>query len=54
MNIVFDLDGTLADDSHRKHYLDRDPKDWNGFYDACDGDNPAYAMMDLMYVKQKL
>ena len=32
MNIVFDLDGTLADTSHRVHYLEQTPKDWKAFY----------------------
>lgn len=33
---VFDLDGTLADCTHRLPYLDR--KDWRGFFAACPGD----------------
>ena len=35
---VFDLDGVIADASHRQHFLDashnRD-KDWKGFFQAC-------------------
>lgn len=40
--IVFDLDGTLADTSHRAHYLTRPygEKDWRGFFAACDKDRP--------------
>lgn len=38
MFVVFDLDGTLALTEHREHYLKREPKDWRGFYAACDGD----------------
>lgn len=30
---VFDLDGTLADCSHRLHHLER--KDWRAFFAAC-------------------
>lgn len=31
--IVFDIDGTISDCEHRKHYIEKD--DWEGFYDAC-------------------
>jgi FMN phosphatase YigB (HAD superfamily) len=30
--IIFDIDGTLADNSHRQHYLDGREKDWDGFF----------------------
>lgn len=33
---VFDLDGTLADCSHRLHHLDA--KDWRSFFAACGED----------------
>jgi hypothetical protein len=32
---VFDLDGVLADVRHRLHFLDRRPKDWDGFFAAA-------------------
>lgn len=38
MFIVFDLDGTLADLEHRKHFLAA--KDWRGFFAAVSGDAP--------------
>jgi hypothetical protein len=41
MFVVFDLDGTLALTEHREHFLKREPKDWRGFYAACDGDAPC-------------
>lgn len=31
MDIIFDIDGTLADIRHRVHYLTRKPKDWVAF-----------------------
>lgn len=40
MFVVFDLDGTLALTEHREHFL-KEPKDWRGFYAACDGDGPC-------------
>jgi hypothetical protein len=41
MFVVFDLDGTLALTEHREHFMRQDPKDWRGFYAACDGDQPC-------------
>ncbi len=29
---VFDLDGTLADLSHRLHHIQKEPKDWRSFF----------------------
>lgn len=40
MFIVFDLDGTLADNSDRNHFLDCEPKDWHGWHMACVSDKP--------------
>ncbi|MFF2520885.1 phosphatase domain-containing protein [Streptomyces liangshanensis] len=37
---VFDLDGTLAETGHRQHFLERAPKDWNGFFGAAGDDTP--------------
>ncbi|MET9361082.1 HAD family acid phosphatase [Streptomyces sp. NPDC006632] len=37
---VFDLDGTLADSSHRQHLLDRRPRDWDAFFAAAPADPP--------------
>ena len=31
MDIIFDIDGTLLDISHRTHFLDKSPPDWHGF-----------------------
>jgi len=43
MKIVFDLDGTLTDPSHRLHHILSDPKDWDAFFVACGGDTPIEA-----------
>jgi len=32
--VIFDIDGTLADCSHRKHFLEETPKNWEGFLDS--------------------
>lgn len=45
---IFDLDGTLADCTHRRPLL----PDWDAFYAACDRDTPnkpiIHVMFDLM------
>jgi hypothetical protein len=37
---VFDLDGTLADTAHRQRFLERKPRDWDGFFGAAPDDPP--------------
>ncbi|MET9832624.1 hypothetical protein ABZ078_25710 [Streptomyces sp. NPDC006385] len=37
---VFDLDNTLADTAHRQHFLERTPRDWDGFFAAAPQDPP--------------
>jgi FMN phosphatase YigB (HAD superfamily) len=36
--VLFDLDGTLADIAHRRHFVECEPKRWRDFYAACDKD----------------
>ena len=38
--IAFDIDGVLADATHREHHLARRPKDWDAFFAAA-VDDPA-------------
>ena len=38
--VIFDIDGVLADSSHRLHHIMKDPKDWDSFF------NPALMMID--------
>lgn len=37
---VFDIDNTLADTDHRQHFLERRPRDWDGFFGAAPADPP--------------
>jgi phosphoglycolate phosphatase-like HAD superfamily hydrolase len=37
---VFDLDNTLAGTAHRQHFLERHPRDWDGFFAAAPLDPP--------------
>lgn len=42
MFVVFDIDGTLADPTHRLHYIQGEDKDWDAFFAACGEDRPIY------------
>ena len=45
---IFDLDGTIADLTHRYHYINNDNPDWDAFYDACDKDEPIKDVIDVL------
>lgn len=46
---IFDLDGTLADASHRQHHLTCSPDaDWEAFFAACDADTPILPVIETM------
>ena len=49
---IFDLDGVLADNSGRQHYLQRSPKptkeDWLKFFQASPWDNPYSDTIQLL------
>jgi phosphoglycolate phosphatase-like HAD superfamily hydrolase len=38
--VVFDIDGVLADATHRQHFVERRPKDWDAFFAAV-GEDPV-------------
>lgn len=40
MIYIFDIDGTLADCSHRLHFIQQKPADWDSFFLACVDDEP--------------
>ena len=48
MRYVFDLDGTLADVQHRIHHIEKKPKDWDSFSEACDQDKPIFPMIQTL------
>ena len=39
--ILCDIDGTVANNDHRQHFLEG-KKDWDGFFNALDKDKPIY------------
>jgi predicted kinase len=36
--VIFDIDGTLADTTHRLHHIKAKPPNWDAFFDACASD----------------
>src|SRR5260221_11310857 len=37
---IFDIDGTLSDTTHRQHFLQETPKNWDSFFAAGIDDKP--------------
>ena len=50
--VVFDLDGTLALNEHRQHYVQREvgKKDWRSFFAACDRDTLNWPIARVLQV----
>ena len=46
--VVVDLDGTLCDTAHRVHFLQQQPKDWDGWNGACVDDPCVDAIRDTI------
>lgn len=42
---LFDIDGTLADLSHRLHFIQGNPQQWDAFFLACNDDAPIYQVI---------
>jgi hypothetical protein len=52
-NIIFDLDGTVFDCTHRLHYIEGEKKDWDSFHNSCLNDapiRPIIALLQKMYM----
>ena len=52
MFVVFDLDGTLALNEHRQHFVEREvgKKDWRAFFAACDKDGLFWQVARILQV----
>lgn len=44
---IFDIDGTIADGSHRIHHLSGIPKNWETYFIECVGDAPIQHVIDV-------
>jgi predicted secreted acid phosphatase len=50
--VVWDLDGTLADDRARAHFVEVErgrERDWKSYFDAIDTDPPIAASMEILH-----
>lgn len=43
-----DIDGTIADISHRLHFIQQEKPDWDGFFAACCDDKPIREVIETL------
>lgn len=48
MDIIVDIDGTVADLQHRLHFIQGEKKNWDAFFDACGKDAPIKPVCELI------
>lgn len=46
---IFDLDGTLANCEHRRHFVTGKKKDWRSFYESCGMDTIVSQVASIAY-----
>lgn len=51
--IIFDIDGTIADHSHRAHHLQKRPKDWDAFNAGMSSDRLHMPIAQLLAILSK-
>lgn len=51
---IFDMDGTLANTDHRKHFLEQNPKDWDGWHSLAHLDEPHHDIVLFTYAAVQL
>jgi len=45
MIYLFDIDGTIANLSHRLHFIQQEPADWNAFFMSAGDDEPIWEVI---------
>ena len=48
--VIFDIDGTLADHSHRQHYAQSKPRNWKAYNELMHLDKPAAKIVNLIEI----
>lgn len=48
-NLICDIDGTIADNTHRLHYILGEKKDWDAFHASVDKDGVYEDMKQVLY-----
>lgn len=51
--IIWDIDGTIANGDHRLHLIKTEPKQWDAYFDLCDGDAPIAHMIRILRVLER-
>lgn len=46
--VIFDLDGTIALNDHRQHFLKQEPPNWDEFFLASKNDKPNEPVITMM------
>ena len=46
-HVLFDVDGTLADIEHRRHFLEEEPRNWTEFFHRMVHDKPNHPVVNL-------
>jgi phosphoglycolate phosphatase-like HAD superfamily hydrolase len=54
MIVIFDIDGTLADCEHRRHFVTGEEKDWDSFFSNCIEDEPVRPIVAVFDALQAL
>lgn len=52
MDVIFDIDGTLMDIDHRRHFVSGDTKDWMAFKEHTIADKPFDQVVDIALMYQ--
>jgi len=48
MKVIFDIDGTIADCTHRLHLIESEKKEWEKFFFECVNDKPIKNIITLL------
>tara|TARA_B100000989_G_scaffold3891_1_gene2721 strand:- start:5118 stop:5549 length:432 start_codon:yes stop_codon:yes gene_type:complete len=50
--VICDIDGTIANNDHRQHFLKK-KKDWDGFFSKLHKDEPIFEIIDKVKALEK-
>ena len=46
--VICDIDGTIADGSHREHLVANNPKNWKAYFELCHLDKPIETVIRII------
>ena len=46
--VICDIDGVIADCTHRLKFIEQTPADWDAFFEACSDDAPIHPMIKFL------